>query len=84
MQIATDDQAETDLYWNAIIDNGGTASECGWCKDKWGLLNNGLCIHKMLNSLQGARYLEICERNKKQEEFVGCWFSRVYEDTNPV
>ena len=36
-QIATDDQAETDLYWNAIIDNGGTASECGWCKDKWGL-----------------------------------------------
>ena len=36
-QIATDDQAETDLYWNAIIDNGGTASECGWCKDKFGL-----------------------------------------------
>ena len=36
-QIATDDQAETDRYWNAIIDNGGTASECGWCKDKWGL-----------------------------------------------
>jgi predicted 3-demethylubiquinone-9 3-methyltransferase (glyoxalase superfamily) len=36
-QIATNDQAETDLYWNAIIDNGGTASECGWCKDKWGL-----------------------------------------------
>ena len=36
-QIATDDQAETDLYWNAVIDNGGTASECGWCKDKWGL-----------------------------------------------
>ncbi|HSU49139.1 MAG TPA: VOC family protein, partial [Segetibacter sp.] len=36
-QIATDDQAETDLYWNAIIDNGGTASECGRCKDKWGL-----------------------------------------------
>ena len=36
-QIATDDQAETDLYWNAIIGNGGRASECGWCKDKWGL-----------------------------------------------
>ncbi len=36
-QIATDDQAETDRYWNAIIDNGGTASACGWCKDKWGL-----------------------------------------------
>ena len=36
-QIATEDQAETDLYWNAIIGNGGKASECGWCKDKWGL-----------------------------------------------
>jgi predicted 3-demethylubiquinone-9 3-methyltransferase (glyoxalase superfamily) len=36
-QIATDDQAETDKYWNAIIGNGGKASECGWCKDKWGL-----------------------------------------------
>jgi predicted 3-demethylubiquinone-9 3-methyltransferase (glyoxalase superfamily) len=36
-QIATDDQAETDKYWNAIVDNGGKESECGWCKDKWGL-----------------------------------------------
>ena len=36
-QIATDDQAETNLYWNAIVDNGGSASECGWCKDRWGL-----------------------------------------------
>ena len=36
-QIATDDQAETDRYWNAIIDNGGKASECGWCKDRWGV-----------------------------------------------
>jgi predicted 3-demethylubiquinone-9 3-methyltransferase (glyoxalase superfamily) len=36
-QIATEDQAETDRYWNAIIDNGGKASACGWCKDKWGL-----------------------------------------------
>ncbi|MFZ4762204.1 MAG: VOC family protein [Alphaproteobacteria bacterium] len=36
-QIATDTQEETDRYWNAIIDNGGTESECGWCKDKWGL-----------------------------------------------
>ncbi|HTH46409.1 MAG TPA: VOC family protein [Candidatus Limnocylindria bacterium] len=36
-QIATDDQAETDRYWNAIIGNGGSASHCGWCKDKWGL-----------------------------------------------
>jgi len=36
-QIATDDQAETDLLWNAIIGNGGQPSACGWCKDKWGL-----------------------------------------------
>ena len=36
-QIATDDQAETDRYWNAIVDNGGEESMCGWCKDKWGL-----------------------------------------------
>ncbi len=36
-QIATDDQAETDRYWNAIIGNGGEESQCGWCKDKWGL-----------------------------------------------
>lgn len=36
-QVATDDQAETDRLWNAIISNGGQASECGWCKDKWGL-----------------------------------------------
>jgi len=36
-QIATGDQAETDRLWNAIIDNGGEASACGWCKDKWGL-----------------------------------------------
>lgn len=36
-QIATEDQAETDRYWNAIVGNGGTESQCGWCKDKWGL-----------------------------------------------
>ncbi len=36
-QIATDTQEETDRYWNAIIGNGGQASACGWCKDKWGL-----------------------------------------------
>ena len=36
-QIATVDQAETDRYWNAIVGNGGQESECGWCKDKWGL-----------------------------------------------
>lgn len=36
-QISTEDQAETDRYWNAIVDNGGQESECGWCKDKWGI-----------------------------------------------
>ncbi|MEZ4195250.1 MAG: VOC family protein [Candidatus Paceibacterota bacterium] len=36
-QIATDDQEETDRYWNAIVQNGGEESECGWCKDKWGV-----------------------------------------------
>lgn len=36
-QISTEDQAETDRYWNAIVGNGGQESQCGWCKDKWGL-----------------------------------------------
>jgi predicted 3-demethylubiquinone-9 3-methyltransferase (glyoxalase superfamily) len=36
-QIATDDQAETDRYWKAIVENGGQESACGWCKDKWGV-----------------------------------------------
>src|SRR5215207_463517 len=36
-QIATEDQEETDRYWNAIVGNGGKESECGWCKDRWGL-----------------------------------------------
>lgn len=36
-QVATDDQAETDRLWNAIVQNGGQESACGWCKDKWGL-----------------------------------------------
>lgn len=36
-QVATENQEETDRYWNAIVSNGGQESECGWCKDKWGL-----------------------------------------------
>ncbi|CDZ25937.1 VOC family protein [Neorhizobium galegae] len=36
-QISTEDQEETDRYWNAIVGNGGQESECGWCKDRWGI-----------------------------------------------
>lgn len=36
-QISTEDQEETDRYWTAIIENGGQESQCGWCKDKWGI-----------------------------------------------
>ena len=36
-QVATQDQEETDRYWNAIVNNNGQESECGWCKDKWGI-----------------------------------------------
>lgn len=36
-QVATDNQQETDAYWNAIVNNGGEESMCGWCKDKWGV-----------------------------------------------
>ncbi len=36
-QVATDDQAETDRLWNAIVDHGGQENACGWCKDKWGI-----------------------------------------------
>jgi predicted 3-demethylubiquinone-9 3-methyltransferase (glyoxalase superfamily) len=36
-QIATEDQEETDKYWNAIVGNGGQESACGWCKDRWGV-----------------------------------------------
>ena len=36
-QITTEDQEETDRYWNAIVGNGGHESECGWCKDRWGV-----------------------------------------------
>ena len=36
-QVATDDQEETDRYWDAIVGNGGRESACGWCKDRWGV-----------------------------------------------
>jgi 2-polyprenyl-6-hydroxyphenyl methylase/3-demethylubiquinone-9 3-methyltransferase len=37
IQVGTVDQAETDRYWNAIVGNGGQESDCGWCKDRWGI-----------------------------------------------
>ena len=37
LQVSTDDQAETDRLWNAIVGNGGEESACGWCKDRWGV-----------------------------------------------
>ena len=36
-QVTTQDQEETDRYWNAIVGNGGEESQCGWCRDKWGI-----------------------------------------------
>ena len=36
-QVYTEDQAETDRLWNAIVENGGAESQCGWCKDRWGV-----------------------------------------------
>ncbi len=36
-QVATDNQAETDRLWNAVVHNGGQESQCGWCKDRWGV-----------------------------------------------
>ena len=36
-QVSTEDQAETDRYWNAIVGNGGAESQCGWCRDRWGV-----------------------------------------------
>jgi 2-polyprenyl-6-hydroxyphenyl methylase/3-demethylubiquinone-9 3-methyltransferase len=36
-QVVTEDQEETDRYWDAIVGNGGQESQCGWCKDRWGV-----------------------------------------------
>lgn len=51
-QIQTEDQAETDRYWNAIVGNGGKESECGWCKDKWGV--NWQITPRTLNDAMAA------------------------------
>ena len=59
-QIATDDQAETDRLWNAIVKNGGQESQCGWCKDRWGgkrQMGSGLhiCINSFLTRQLSTR-----------------------------
>ena len=51
-QIATDDQAETDRLWHALIDHGGQPSACGWCKDKWGL-NWQITPRALIDALAG-------------------------------
>jgi predicted 3-demethylubiquinone-9 3-methyltransferase (glyoxalase superfamily) len=52
IQIETADQAETDRYWNAIVGNGGQESQCGWCKDKWGI--SWQITPKVLNDAMAA------------------------------
>ena len=57
-QVATIDQAETDQYWNAIVNNGGTESQCGWCKDKWGIswqITPIVLTEALADSDEGAR-----------------------------
>ncbi len=56
-QIITEDQAEADRYWNAIVNNGGKESDCGWCKDKWGLswqITPRVLLDAMTNSDKAA------------------------------
>ena len=50
-QIATENQEETDRYWNAIVGNGGTESQCGWCKDRWGLSSQGVRPRALTDAL---------------------------------
>jgi predicted 3-demethylubiquinone-9 3-methyltransferase (glyoxalase superfamily) len=51
-QVITEDQAETDRLWNAVVGNGGAESMCGWCKDKWGL-NWQITPRVLLEAQQG-------------------------------
>ncbi len=52
-QVATVDQAETDRYWNAIVGSGGEESQCGWCKDRWGV-NWQITPTILLNAFTGS------------------------------
>ncbi len=58
IQVATADQAETDRYWNAIVSNGGQESQCGWCKDRWGIswqITPVVLTQAMSSTDEGAR-----------------------------
>jgi predicted 3-demethylubiquinone-9 3-methyltransferase (glyoxalase superfamily) len=52
-QVLTADQAETDRYWNAIVENGGQENACGWCQDKWGL-SWQITPAVLMNAIAGA------------------------------
>ena len=59
-QIATENQAETDRYWNGIIENGGEENDCGWCKDKWGI-SWQIIPNALTNAITGS-YREAAKR----------------------
>ena len=67
-QIATDNQEETDRYWNAIVGNGGQESQCGWCKDRWGL--NWQITPRVLTDAHGRRWRgsQACLRGDDADE----------------
>ncbi len=67
-QIATDTQQETDRYWNAIVGNGGQESQCGWCKDRWGL--SWQITPRVLTRGDGGRWRrgEACLRGDDADE----------------
>lgn len=57
-QITTEDQEETDRYWNAIVGNDGVESECGWCKDRWGIswqITPRVLLDAMVSGGDGAK-----------------------------
>lgn len=57
-QISTEDQKETDTYWNAIVENGGQESVCGWCKDRWGIswqITPRVLVEAMAKGGEGAK-----------------------------
>ncbi|WP_338416583.1 VOC family protein [uncultured Sphaerotilus sp.] len=54
-QMATDDQAETDRLWDAVIGNGGQASACGWCKDRWGGVVADHAPRALIAAIEAAR-----------------------------